>query len=65
MKIVVDANRIIAALIKSGTTRDILLSEDFDFASPIMNIPSRMHRISISAQGLGSSYFLYKADWDT
>jgi|SRR3989344_2390715 len=34
MKIVVDANRIIAALIKSGTTRDILLSEDFDFTSP-------------------------------
>jgi len=33
MKIVVDTNRIIAALIKNGTTRDILLDYMFDFVT--------------------------------
>ena len=34
MKILVDANRIIAALVKQSTTRDILLDEAFEFVSP-------------------------------
>ena len=34
MKIVIDANRIVAALIKQSTTRDILLDEAFEFVTP-------------------------------
>ncbi len=34
MKILVDANRIIAALMKKSTTRDILLDEAFEFVTP-------------------------------
>lgn len=34
MKIVVDSNRIIAALIKDSTTRSILLDEIFEFYAP-------------------------------
>lgn len=34
MKIVIDANRIIASLIKDGDSRKILLSKNFDFISP-------------------------------
>jgi predicted nucleic acid-binding protein len=38
MKIVVDANRIIAALIKKGTTRSILFDSEFDFLTPDYSI---------------------------
>jgi len=34
MKILVDANRIVAALLKQSTTRNILLDEAFEFVSP-------------------------------
>ena len=34
MKIVIDANRIIAALIKEGTTREILFKKGFEFIAP-------------------------------
>jgi len=34
MKILFDANRIVAALVKQSTTRDILLDEAFEFVSP-------------------------------
>lgn len=34
MKIVIDANRIIAALIKQSTTRDILFDGAFEFVTP-------------------------------
>lgn len=34
MKILVDANRIVAALVKQSTTRDILFDEAFEFVSP-------------------------------
>lgn len=34
MKIVIDANRIIAALVKQSTTRDILFDEAFEFVTP-------------------------------
>ena len=34
MKILVDTNRIIAALMKEGTTRDILFDENFQFMTP-------------------------------
>ena len=38
MKILVDANRIVAALMKQGTTRDILLDEAFEFVTPDYSI---------------------------
>ena len=38
MKILVDTNRIIAALIKNGTTRDILFDENFEFVTPDFTI---------------------------
>jgi len=34
MKIIVDTNRIIAALIKDSTSRKILFNENFEFVSP-------------------------------
>mgnify|MGYP001618687764 CR=1 FL=1 len=34
MKIVIDSNRIIAALIKEGTTREIIFTETIDFIAP-------------------------------
>ncbi|SRR3989344_6858371 len=34
MKIVVDSNRVIAALIKDGTTREILFNRNFKFFAP-------------------------------
>ena len=34
MRILVDTNRIIAALIQEGTTRDILFDETFEFVTP-------------------------------
>ncbi len=34
MKIVIDANRVIAALCKQGTTREILFQNNFQFISP-------------------------------
>ena len=34
MRILVDTNRIIAALVKAGTTRDILFDESFEFVTP-------------------------------
>lgn len=34
MKIVVDTNRIIAALVKEGTTREILFDDHFEFVTP-------------------------------
>ena len=34
MKILIDTNRIIAALSKAGTTRDILFDEFFEFVTP-------------------------------
>jgi len=34
MKIVVDSNRVIAALIKEGTTREILFDKKFEFIAP-------------------------------
>ena len=34
MKIIVDADRIVAALIKQNTTRDILFDEEFEFLTP-------------------------------
>ena len=34
MKIVVDTNRIIAALVKKGTTREILFNKNFTFITP-------------------------------
>ena len=34
MRILVDTNRIIAAMIKAGTTRNILFDENFDFVTP-------------------------------
>ena len=34
MKILVDANRIITALVKQSTTRDILFDEAFEFVTP-------------------------------
>ena len=38
MKIVVDTNRIIAALIKDGTTRKILFHKGFEFVTPDFNL---------------------------
>ncbi len=34
MMVVVDSNRIIAALLKDSTTRSLLFNETFDFISP-------------------------------
>ena len=34
MKIVIDANRIIAALIRDSTTRNILFDDEFEFLTP-------------------------------
>jgi len=34
MKIIIDANRIIAALVKQSTTRDILFDGKFEFVTP-------------------------------
>ena len=34
MKIVIDTNRIIAALLKKSTTRDILFDDYFEFVTP-------------------------------
>ncbi len=34
MKILIDTNRIIASLVKDGTTRDILFDEFFEFVTP-------------------------------
>ena len=34
MRIVIDANRIIAALVKESTTRDILFDKNFEFLAP-------------------------------
>ena len=34
MKILVDTNRIIAALVQESTTRDILFDENFEFVTP-------------------------------
>lgn len=34
MKILVDTNRIIAALVRRGTTKDILFDENFEFVTP-------------------------------
>ncbi len=34
MKILIDVNRIVAALMKQSTTRDILLDEAFEFVTP-------------------------------
>jgi predicted nucleic acid-binding protein len=34
MKVIIDANRIVAALVKHGTTRSILFDEDFEFLAP-------------------------------
>ena len=34
MKIVIDTNRIIAAFVKDGTTRKILLNKAFEFVTP-------------------------------
>jgi len=34
MKIIVDANRIVASLFKQGTTRDILFDDFFEFVTP-------------------------------
>ena len=34
MKILVDTNRIIAALVRNGTTREILFDKNFLFATP-------------------------------
>ena len=34
MRIVIDANRIIAAMIKESTTRDILFDKNFEFLAP-------------------------------
>ncbi|HLC60668.1 MAG TPA: PIN domain-containing protein [Candidatus Nanoarchaeia archaeon] len=34
MKVVIDSNRVIAALIKDSTTREILFDKNFDFAAP-------------------------------
>ena len=45
MKIVVDTNRIIAALIKKGTSRDILFDENFEFRTPDYSITEiRKHK---------------------
>ena len=38
MKVLVDTNRIIAALIRKGTTRDILFDENFEFVTPDFTI---------------------------
>mgnify|MGYP001585862824 CR=1 FL=1 len=34
MKIVIDSNRVIASLLKDGTTREILYNRNFDFVAP-------------------------------
>ena len=34
MKLVIDANRVIAALIKQSTTRELLLDMAFEFIAP-------------------------------
>lgn len=34
MRIVVDSNRVIAALVKNGTTRNLLLNKKFEFVAP-------------------------------
>ena len=34
MKIVIDSNRVIASLIKEGTTREILFDKKFEFFAP-------------------------------
>ena len=34
MKVVIDSNRVIAALIKDSTTREILFDKNFDFIAP-------------------------------
>jgi predicted nucleic acid-binding protein len=38
MKIIIDANRIVAALVKQSTTRDILFDSEFEFLTPDYSI---------------------------
>ena len=38
MKIVIDSNRVIAALIKESTTRELLFNENFEFYAPDLTI---------------------------
>lgn len=38
MRILVDTNRIIAALVKDGTSREILFDKEFEFVTPDYSI---------------------------
>lgn len=49
MKLVVDANVLIASLIRSGTSRDIIMGEKFDLVSPdFLNLELNKHKNLIS-----------------
>lgn len=51
MKIIIDANRIVAALIKQGTTRSILFDSEFEFFTPDYSIAEiNKHRQEIQAK---------------
>ncbi|MBI5390485.1 hypothetical protein HZB02_03280 [Candidatus Woesearchaeota archaeon] len=59
MKIVIDANRVIAALIKDGTTRSLLFDYSFDFIAPeylLMEVKNHKSTI-LKASGLSEEAF--------
>ncbi|MDP4039133.1 MAG: PIN domain-containing protein [Candidatus Pacearchaeota archaeon] len=59
MKIVVDSNRVIAALIKESTTREILFGKDFEFVAPdfIMNEVRKYQEEIITKSGVSEEEF--------
>src|SRR3989338_8610780 len=59
MKIVIDTNRIIAAFVKDGTTRKILLNKAFEFVTPdytITEIDKHKEELQVKT-GLDDSVF--------
>jgi len=59
MKIVIDSNRVIAALIKDSTTREILFDRNFEFFAPenIQNEIIRYKEEIIDKAGIGQEEF--------
>ncbi len=59
MKIVIDSNRVLAALIKESTTRKIIFSNDFEFIAPdhlIQEVRKYKERV-IKASGITEGEF--------
>ncbi len=59
MKIVIDSNRVLAAMIRGGTTREILFDRFFDFLAPdfiVVEVQKHEGRI-INAAGLTKEEF--------